>query len=133
MVKDNVKKPYVDFAYYKDEYGGVYIKTEKDFRRTEKFAEAFVDRVTFGRIQRLLTITDLIRDTICCATDLVAIQNEKKGTSVKSESNDGYSISYADAESDTVLHAEMYNTVRTYLANTGLLSRRWVKEYDDKQ
>ncbi len=132
MVQDNVKKPYVDFAYYKDEYGGVYIKTEKDFRRTEKFAEAFVDRVTFGRIQRLLTITDLIRDTICYVTDLVAIHNEKKETSVKSESNDGYSISYADVESDTVLRNEMYNTVRTYMANTGLLSRKLVKD-DDKQ
>lgn len=52
---------------------------------------------------------------------------------MKSESNDGYSISYADAMNDTALHNEMYRAVRSYLANTGLLNRGWVKEYDDKQ
>lgn len=34
---------------------------------------------------------------------------------------------------DTALHNEMYRAVRSYLANTGLLNRGWVKEYDDKQ
>ena len=42
-------------------------------------------------------------------------------------------ISYADAMNDTALHNEMYRAVRSYLANTGLLNRGWVKEYDDKQ
>jgi len=34
---------------------------------------------------------------------------------------------------DTALHNEMYRAVRSYLANTRLLNRGWVKEYDDKQ
>ena len=52
---------------------------------------------------------------------------------MKSESNDGYSVSYADAGSYSAVSSEMYRTVRTYLANTGLLYRGWVEEYDDKQ
>lgn len=68
-----------------------------------------------------------------CVADTVAVQNEKREAVVKSESNDGYSISYADAMNDTALHNEMYRAVSSYLANTGLLNRGWVKEYDDKQ
>jgi hypothetical protein len=99
----------------------------------EKISEAFVEQVTFGRIATLVSITDSIRDAICCVADMVAVQNEKREAVVKSESNDGYSISYADAVNDTVLRNEMYRAVRSYLANTGLLYRGWVKEYDDKQ
>lgn len=133
MNQEAITSPYVDFTYYKEEYGGVHIKTEKDFRRAEKFAEAFVNQVTFGRIARLSSIIDSIKDAICCVADTVAVQNEKREAVVKSESNDGYSISYADAMNDTALHNEMYRAVRSYLANTGLLNRGWVKEYDDKQ
>lgn len=67
------------------------------------------------------------------AADSIAIQREKNEAVVKSESNDGYSVSYADAGSYSAVRSEMYRTVRTYLANTGLLYRGWVKEYDDKQ
>nr|UWG30683.1 MAG: Protein of unknown function (DUF3199) [Bacteriophage sp.] len=133
MVHEDVRKPYADFMYYRNDYGGVQIKNERDFKRMEKISEAFVEQVTFGRIATLVSITDSIRDAICCVADMVAVQNEKREAVVKSESNDGYSISYADAVNDTVLRNEMYRAVRSYLANTGLLYRGWVKEYDDKQ
>ena len=73
------------------------------------------------------------KNTDTSAADSIAIQREKSEVVVKSESNDGYSVSYADAGSYTFVRGEMYRTVRTYLANTGLLYRGWVKEYDDKQ
>lgn len=133
MVHEDVRKPYADFKYYRNDYGGVQIKNERDFKRMEKISETFVEQVTFGRIATLVSITDSIRDAICCVADMVAVQNEKREAVVKSESNDGYSISYADAVNDTVLRNEMYRAVRSYLANTGLLYRGWVKEYDDKQ
>lgn len=133
MNQEAITSPYVDYKYYQEEYGGTHIKTEKDFKRAEKFAEAFVDQVTLGRIPKLPNLIDSIRDAICNTADSIAIQREKKEATVKSESNDGYSISYADAASDASLRNEMYRTVRTYLANTGLLYRGWVKEYDDKQ
>ena len=102
MVHEDVRKPYADFMYYRNDYGGVQIKNERDFKRMEKISEAFVEQVTFGRIATLVSITDSIRDAICCVADMVAVQNEKREAVVKSESNDGYSISYADAVNDTV-------------------------------
>ena len=53
MVQEDVRRPYVDFAYYKNDYGGTQIKTENDFKRAESISEAFVNQVTFGRIARL--------------------------------------------------------------------------------
>lgn len=93
MVQEDVRRPYVDFAYYKNDYGGTQIKTENDFKRAESISEAFVNQVTFGRIARLSSIIDSIKDAICCVADTVAVQNEKREAVVKSESNDGYSIS----------------------------------------
>lgn len=52
MVQEDVRRPYVDFAYYKNDYGGTQIKTENDFKRAESISEAFVNQVTFGRIAR---------------------------------------------------------------------------------
>ena len=44
MVQEDVRRPYVDFTYYKNDYGGTQIKTENDFKRVENISEAFVIR-----------------------------------------------------------------------------------------
>lgn len=75
MVQEDVRRPYVDFTYYKNDYGGTQIKTENDFKRVENISEAFVNQVTFGRIARLSSIVDSIKDAICCVADTVAVQN----------------------------------------------------------
>ena len=62
MVQEDVRRPYVDFAYYKNDYGGTQIKTENDFKRAESISEAFVNQVTFGRIARLSSVIDSIKD-----------------------------------------------------------------------
>lgn len=60
MVQEDVRRPYVDFAYYKNDYGGTQIKTENDFKRAESISEAFVNQVTFGRIARLSSVIDVV-------------------------------------------------------------------------
>ena len=62
MVQEDVRRPYVDYKYYKGDYYGKQIASESDFKRIEKLAEAFVDRVTFGRIARLHSIPDCVKD-----------------------------------------------------------------------
>ena len=32
MVQEDVRRPYVDFAYYKNDYGGTQIKTENEYK-----------------------------------------------------------------------------------------------------
>ena len=44
MVQEDVRRPYVDYKYYKGDYYGKQIASETDFKRMEKVAEAFVDR-----------------------------------------------------------------------------------------
>lgn len=61
----------------------------------QKYDERFVK---IGRIARLSSIVDSIKDAICCVADTVAVQNEKREAVVKSESNDGYSIDLQDIE-----------------------------------
>lgn len=51
MVQEDVRRPYVDFTYYKNDYGGTQIKTENDFKRVENISEAIVNQVTFGGLQ----------------------------------------------------------------------------------
>lgn len=132
MDQEDVRRPYVDYKYYKDDYFGKQIASESDFKRIEKLAEAFVDRVTFGRIARLHSIPDCVKDAICSAADTVALREEKNAYAVKSESNDGYSVSYGDVEKDLEFRSEMFSSVKSYLANTGLLYRGWSKDYDKK-
>lgn len=64
MVQEDVRRPYVDFAYYKNDYGGTQIKTENDFKRAESISEAFVNQVTFGRIARMSSVIDSIKDAM---------------------------------------------------------------------
>ena len=93
MVQEDVRRPYVDFAYYKNDYGGTQIKTENDFKRAESISEAFVNQVTFGRIARMSSVIDSIKDAICCVADTVAVQYEMRDAVVKSDSFDGDSMS----------------------------------------
>ena len=71
MVQEDVRRPYVDYKYYKDDYRGKQIASETDFKRIEKLAEAFVDRVTFGRIARLQTIPASLY--LVCASENVIL------------------------------------------------------------
>ena len=121
MVQEDVRRPYVDFTYYKNDYGGTQIKTENDFKRVENISEAFVNQVTFGRIARLSSIVDSIKDAICCVADTVAVQNEKREAVVKSESNDGYSISYQTEQTEEEFESRLYQIASTYLMSSGLL------------
>lgn len=144
--KDN-KSPYVDYEYYKDTYHGTRISQE-DFPQFEVGAEAFVNLVTFGRIRRLDEVPDCVKLAICAAAESVhEYMASRRGmesssssssstggnTPVKSESNDGYSvtyITYADAVSDSACQNSMLLKVRMYLGGTGLMYRGWSKKYD---
>ena len=132
MADEAIRSPYVDYEYYTDTYHGSKI-TKEDFLGVEDMAESFLDQITFGRIRRLDSVPDCVKKAVCCAAEMIAANNSKLDSNVKSESNDGYSVSYADASSYRTLQGEMYRTAKMYLANTRLLNRGWVEEYDAEQ
>lgn len=131
MIFEDEKSPYVDYTYYKDTYHGSKI-TEAAFPNVELEAEAYVNAITFGRVLRMETVPSCVKNAICAAVDVMKEYEEGKQSAVKSESNDGYSISYGDPISEQEYLNKRKTKVRAHLANTGLTYKGWSKEYDDQ-
>lgn len=141
-------KPYADYEYYSETFGGSTISSS-DFTYYANKACMKIDFLTFGRTARLES-TDLPEETyeavqmaVCAVseiyyrydTKLAARAAATQNGAMKSESNDGYSVTYAGAEADddsslaSSADAEAVEAIGEYLAHTGLMyrgrSRRW--------
>ena len=109
---------YVDYSYYAS-CGG---KMELDeFLVAEKAAEAYIRA----------TECDAVKDAVCAAADAYheAAQIASGNGPVKSENNDGYSVTYAsqsiDGESkEKLANRKMYEAARIHLLPTGWLNRK---------
>lgn len=128
MLHEAVSNPYVDYNYYAQAFLGTVIP-EKSFPKAEKRAEAFINRITFGRIKRLSEIPLEVKDAICAVAEY-RYQADKMAPGVRSENIEGYSVSYGDTtESDR--NAELYGVAKNYLSDTGLLYRGRSRRYDN--
>ena len=114
---------YVDYQYYAANYGGLIVPEAAFFTSALK-ASAFLDHITFGRIGEP---DDKVKMAACQLTEIQYQFDERVGKrEVKSENNDGFSISYVtegkDGESaETMLQRKMYAAARVWLGNTELL------------
>lgn len=131
MLTGDTRSPYVDFNYYHDSYHGNLIKADV-FQIVELEAEAYINAITFGRIQRLDVVPDCVKNAICAAAEAMHEYLNSRKSSVKSESNDGYSITYADAVGETECRGNMRSRAGSHLANTGLTYKGWSKKYDEQ-
>lgn len=116
---------YATYEYYTAEYGGSTL-TEAEFRKYARRASAEIDHVTFDRLKNLSDdmIPDAVRDATCeVAEQLHHFATTANGGSIASENNDGYSVSYRDTGGTAGQQQEIWATIRTYLANTGLMYR----------
>lgn len=126
---------YVDYLYYQ-EYGGT--MSEEDFPAAERKAMAYIRYLTFinGDIFEKKEV-EAVKQAVCAAADVCYQQEqdqkkrnaEGKTGAVKSESNDGYSVSYVTEQMDGQTAEELqrkkiYDAVYLYLLPTGWLSRR---------
>lgn len=123
---------YADFTYYRDEYCGVKITVEKEFNRYARRASAIVDQVTYGRLTSIANddIPEEVYEATCALVDKLYDLENSVGSTLTSESNDGYSVSFRDTGDDQKQRKELYATIRTYLDNTGLLYRGISWKYD---
>lgn len=126
---------YVDYLYYQ-EYGGT--MPEEDFPVAERKAMACIRYLTFinGEIFEKKEV-EAVKLAVCAAADVYYADIKKtrireaegrEGT-VKSESNDGVSVSYVTEQVDgqtaeELLRKKVYEAVYMYLLPTGWLSRR---------
>lgn len=122
---------YATYEYYTKEYYGTAL-TEQEFPKYAKRASAEIDHVTFGRISNMTDdqIPDAVRDAMCDVAEKLHHYETAEGSTVASESNDGYSISYRDTGTLDAQKHEIRATIRTYLAVTGLMFRGVSRSYD---
>ena len=121
---------YVDYAYYVSEYGGEIIP-EKKFSGYERRAEAYIRKITYVRGDIFSTESDMVKDAVCAVADVYCSYDQKQASAgmVKSENNDGYSITYVTEQTDgqtaeEVLRKKAYAAASAYLLPTGWLSRK---------
>lgn len=86
---------YISFAYYTDEYLGKDITTAEEFISICFRAEAFIDKITMGRIEE---VSDDIKMTVCLICDELYKTDKSRG--IKSESVDGYSVTLDTDKTD---------------------------------
>ena len=115
---------YADYNWYIFQFWGTKLN-ENEFNHYALKASAKVDHYTFGRAAKA-TDTDTvyrIKNAVCAVAEKIAqYEAERLVEGVKSESNDGYSVTYSDDVYDTTEHT-IYATIYDWLAPTGLMYR----------
>ncbi len=130
---------YASYNFYTTTYGGR--MSETAFNSAERKAEAYIRSITYPNGDIFETADDEnVMMAVCSVAEayysFYGVDGKGMINSsdrrIKSESNDGYSVTYADegsAESEKILNAKLYSAARTYLLPTGWL-KRGIKYYD---
>lgn len=121
-------RSYIDYDYYFD--AGHWVGIDDDnFDRIEKKASAFVREATFDRINEENLSND-VKDAVCAVCEVLwqdeMLRKQYGGREVKSENNDGFSVTFVTEEAagrthEETLRKKMYTAARPYLLHTGLL------------
>ena len=107
---------YADYAFYCEVFHGRHDNTEKnEVDRNLRKASAFLRAFIFD--EKSAQENEDVKFACCEIADLYFDENERNG--IKSESNDGYSVTYNDSE----MTSKANEIALTYLAHTGLLYR----------
>lgn len=112
---------YADFTYYDEVFGGTSIPADCFDRHAFKVSR-YLDKITFdrvGTIEENDELMDQVRYAVCEMAEQSYMAESAKvdGKTVKSVSNDGYSMTFvteADAGSD-LTSGQFYDTAMTYL------------------
>lgn len=118
---------YVTYNYYRASFGNL-IPAES-FLRAEREAEAHIRALTFVNGDVFAEESNLIKMAVCAAAEVIYQTQQRGGAGIKSESNDGYSVSYVAEATDgktveEVTRKKVYETIRLYLLPTGWMSRK---------
>lgn len=122
---------YVSYEFYTETFGTLI--PEKDFPRVEAEAEAAISYLTYVNGDIFAKEDSRVKLAVCAAAEVVYNSKQSNGASgsagVKSESNDGYSVTYVTEAQDgqtaeAALRKKIAEAVRLYLLPTGWLSRK---------
>lgn len=131
---------YVDYAYYKGIFCGK--MTENEFIEHEMSAEAYIRSITYINGDIFAGDSEDVKKAVCAVADIYQKESQKQEHNhgrgqIKSENNDGYSVSYVTEQTDgqtseELLKKKAYNTAYGYLLPTGWLSRKVRYGHADK-
>lgn len=108
----------VDYTFYVDTYGGSRIP-ESSWDRLSQKAVQRLDAFTFGRCTGDCIGEPWCNSAKCAVCEMAEILfADEKRDGKTSENNDEYSVSFDTSKS---LSSLLYDVVRVYLGNTGLL------------
>ena len=119
---------YATYEYYIEKYYGTAVPDEV-FPRVIRKASQYIDHFTFGRIaEENVDEYTALPDCACDMAEAIysMLESPENKREKKSESTDGYSVSYVtecvDGQSkEEVLKKKLYSIAKLYLSGTGLL------------
>lgn len=120
--------PYADYEFYKEKAHGT--APQDVFNAEVLEASFFLQYLTMGKSDK--EQPEALQYAVCKITDMYIQEKTKRNNGIggiKSESNDGYSVSYSVEQKDGELLEELLarkasDIARKYLINTGLLNRK---------
>lgn len=115
-------KQYADFEFYQNQYNGLLITDESQFKRQALDACCLIDEMTFGRIKEA---DDTVKMAVCAVADVCYKEYQQNNESqIASESVGPHSVSYVkQTKSSDDFLSEKRVIIRRYLAYSGLLYR----------
>lgn len=126
---------YVNYEYYQVEYGGQ--MPEEQFAPSVRKAESYIRYLTSLNGDIFAVFNDMVKDAVCAVADVyyeAQVEKEKQARDgrvgrIKSENNDGYSVTYVSEQidgqvSEEVVKKKAYAAAYPYLLPTGWLSRK---------
>ena len=119
---------YADYAYYQGTYHGTAL-SEEQWPAAAREADAWLDRLTLGRLQRGAPVDDAVRMAACALAEVAGRYQTaaaERTPGLASATNDGYSESYAGTAADLVEQeqAELQAAADLYLPRTHPLRYR---------
>ena len=120
---------YVTYGFYSQTFGGSI--PEADFIKAEAKAEAVISYLTFVNGDIFAEEDYRVMLAVCAAAEAIYCYNTQIGNraaGIKSENNDGYSVTYVTEAQDgqtaeELLRRKVAEAIRVYLLPTGWLSR----------
>lgn len=112
---------YADFDYYKNQYFGVKITDENEFKGLAVKSTADLNALTFNHINFNDLIIEEVKNAMCAIVD--ARKTYESGEAgIASATIGKKSITYANADQKT-LEKDIYKAAYPFLVGTGLLYR----------
>lgn len=118
---------YAEHDFYLNTYFGDVVTDSDAFKRLSTRASEWLDHFTMHRIGQT-NVSDAVRLAVCSMAEVLYYEDLRKkansGREIASESNDGYSVTFAsasDAERNKQTQTELYLSAYKYLSQTGLM------------